>query len=75
MHAAFHMTNETFVKDIPREPGYGVDDREVGARVPVESRIFSTSRPAVGPIQRPIQWIPVVFSSEEKRPGREADHL
>jgi hypothetical protein len=49
--------------------GYGLDDREVGVRVQVGSGIFSTSsRPALGPTQPPIQWIPVV-----KRPGRDGD--
>jgi hypothetical protein len=38
--------------------GYGLDDREVGVWVPVGSRIFSTSsRPALGPTQPPIQWL------------------
>jgi hypothetical protein len=50
--------------------GYGLEDRGVGFRVPVGSRIFFTSsRPAVGSIQPPVQLIPAV-----KRPGREAEH-
>jgi hypothetical protein len=50
--------------------GYGLDDRGVGVRVPVGSRIFSTSsRPTLGSTQPPIQWV-----SGVKRPGREADH-
>jgi hypothetical protein len=50
--------------------GYGLDDRGVGVRVPVGSRIFSmSSRPALGPTEPPIQWLTGV-----KRPGREADH-
>jgi hypothetical protein len=32
------------------------------------------SRPALGPTQRPIQWIPRALSLGVKRPGREADH-
>jgi hypothetical protein len=48
--------------------GYGLDDREVGVRVPVGSRIFSTSpKPAVGSTQ-PMGTLGV------KRPGCEADH-
>jgi hypothetical protein len=44
---------------------YGLDDLELGVRVPVRSGIVSTSsRPALGFIQPPIQWVP----------GREADH-
>jgi hypothetical protein len=55
--------------------GYGLGDRGVGVRVPVGSRIFSTSsRPALGSTQPPIQWVPVALSPGVKRPGREADH-
>jgi hypothetical protein len=50
--------------------GYGLDDRGVGVRVPVGSRIFSTSsRPALGLTHPPIEWVPGALS-----PGREADH-
>jgi hypothetical protein len=36
---------------------------------------FSISfRPALGPTQPPIQWVPSALSSRLKRPGREADH-
>jgi hypothetical protein len=55
--------------------GYGLDDREFWIRVPVGSRIFSTSsRPALGPTQPPIQWVPGAFSLGVKRRGRKADH-
>jgi hypothetical protein len=55
--------------------GYGLDDRGVGVRVPVESRIFSTSsRPVLRPTQPPIQWVPGALSSGVKRSGREVDH-
>jgi hypothetical protein len=41
---------------------YGLDDRGVGVRVPVRSRIFSTSsRTALGFTQLPSQWVPVVL--------------
>jgi hypothetical protein len=41
----------------------------------VKNFLFSTSsRPALGPTQPPIQWVPVVFSPGVKRPGREADY-
>jgi hypothetical protein len=56
---------------------YGLDERGVGVRVPVGSRIFlfSTShRPALGPTQSAIQWVPGALSPGLKRPGREADH-
>jgi hypothetical protein len=35
--------------------GYWLDDREVGVRVPVGSRIFS--RPDLGSAHLPIQWV------------------
>jgi hypothetical protein len=56
--------------------GYGLDDRGVGVRVPVGSRIFSStlSRPALGPTQPPIQWVPGAVSPGVRRQGREADH-
>jgi hypothetical protein len=57
--------------------GYGLDDRGVGVRVPVGSRIFSSPRRPDrlwGSTQPPIQWVPGVLSSEVKRPGRGADH-
>jgi hypothetical protein len=57
--------------------GCGLDDRGFGVRVPVGSRIFSSScRPnrLWGPNQPPIQWVPKALSPAVKRPGREADH-
>jgi hypothetical protein len=33
----------------------------------------TTSRPALGPTQSPIQWVPGAVSVGVKRPGREAD--
>jgi hypothetical protein len=36
-------------------------------------RIFTSSRPARGPNQHPIQWVNGALSSGIKRPGREAD--
>jgi hypothetical protein len=54
---------------------YGLDDRGARVRVPIGSRIFSTSsRPVLGPIQPPIQWVPGSLYSGVKRPRREADH-
>jgi hypothetical protein len=47
-----------------------IHDRGVGVRVPVGSRIFTTSsRLVLGSTQPPIQWVPGV-----ERPGREAEH-
>jgi hypothetical protein len=52
---------------------YWLDDRGVGVRVPVGSIIFSTSsRPALGSTQPPIQWVPGALSPGVERPGREA---
>jgi hypothetical protein len=34
----------------------------------------SVSRPALGPTQPPIHWVPGALSLGVKRPGREADH-
>jgi hypothetical protein len=53
--------------------GYGLDDRGVGVRVPVGSRICSSPRP-LGPTQPPIQWASGALSPGVKWPGREADH-
>jgi hypothetical protein len=40
----------------------------------VKNCIFSTSsRPNLGPTQRPIQLVPAAISPGVKRPGREAD--
>jgi hypothetical protein len=52
--------------------GYGLDDR---VRVPVGPRIFSTSsRPALGSTQPPIQCVPGAVSQGAKREGSEADN-
>jgi hypothetical protein len=45
--------------------GYGLDDRVVGVRVPIGSRIFSSPRRPDrlwGSIQSPIQWVPGAVS-------------
>jgi hypothetical protein len=52
--------------------GYGMDNRGVGVRVPVRSRIFSS------PLRPDRLWGPPSFLSNgyrgQKRQGREADH-
>jgi hypothetical protein len=50
---------------------------ESGGSIPGGVGIFlfvTGSRPALGPTQPPIRWVPGALSPEVKRPGREADH-
>jgi hypothetical protein len=57
--------------------GYGLDDRGVGVRVPVESRILSSPRRPDrlwSSTQPPIQWLPGVPSPGVKRQGSEVDN-
>jgi hypothetical protein len=57
--------------------GYGLDDRGSRVRFPAGTGNFSfhtAFRPALGPTQPPIQWVPGAVSLGVKRPGREADH-
>jgi hypothetical protein len=51
---------------------YGLDDREVGVRVPVGTGIFSS--PRLRPTQPPIKWISEALFPGVKRLGREVDH-
>jgi hypothetical protein len=58
---------------------YGLDDRAIGVRSPAGAKGFfpltSVSRPALGPTQPPVQWVPGVLSPGVKAlPGRDADH-
>jgi hypothetical protein len=49
---------------------YGLDDRAIGVRSPAGAEDFSSSlvsRPALGPTQPPIQWVPGVLSPGVKR--------
>jgi hypothetical protein len=53
--------------------GYGLDDRGFESRK--SSEFFTTAyKPALGPTQPPIQWVPGAFSLGIKLPEREADH-
>jgi hypothetical protein len=57
--------------------GYGLDYRMNGIRFPKGAGNFSldtVSRPALGPIQHLIQWVPGALYLGIKRPRREADH-
>jgi hypothetical protein len=54
--------------------GWTTGDSEL---IPYKVMIFllsTSSRPAVGPTQPPIQWVSGALSPRVKRPGREADH-
>jgi hypothetical protein len=53
--------------------GYWLDDRAIEVWSPTAVRAFSltsVSRPALGPIQPPVQWVPGVLSPRIKR-GRD----
>jgi hypothetical protein len=57
--------------------GYGLDDRLIGVRFPAGVGNFfsdTMTKPALGPTQPPLQWVPGALSLGVKRPGREADH-
>jgi hypothetical protein len=50
--------------------GYGLGDRAIEVRSRQRRKDFlltSVSRPALGPTQRPVQWVQEVLSSEVKR--------
>ena len=49
---------------------YGLDG--LGSN-PGRGEIFRPSRPALGPIQPPVEWVPVLCRGKV-RPGRAADH-
>jgi hypothetical protein len=60
----------------------GIATRLRAERLEFDSRqglgifLFATAcRPALGPTQSPIQWVPGTLSPSVKRPVREADHL
>jgi hypothetical protein len=55
--------------------GYGLDDRGFKSRQELGMFPFTTtSRPALGPTQSPVKWIPGSLSLGIKRPEHEADH-
>jgi hypothetical protein len=55
---------------------YGLDDRAIGVRSPAGAKdLSSVSRPALGPTQPPVQWVPGILTPGVKtRLGRDADH-
>jgi hypothetical protein len=61
-----NMFNVSWVNEAGIATGHRLEDRGVGVRVPVPSRIFSmSSTPALGPAQPRIRWVSVAVS-----PGR-----
>jgi hypothetical protein len=57
------------------ELDYGLDNRWFDSRQRLGIFLSTTvSRPALGPTQPPIRWVPVAPSLVVKRPEREADH-
>jgi hypothetical protein len=56
---------------------YTVEDQVTGFDSRQRQKIFplvSVSRPALGPTQHPVQWVPGVLSPGRARPVRDADH-
>jgi len=55
--------------------GYGLDNRGFESRQGVVIYLFTTtSRPGLGPIHPPVQWVPGALSLVVKRKFCEADH-
>jgi hypothetical protein len=62
----------SIVSDYALATGRSVFDPRRGQRI---FPLTSVSRPALGPTQPPVQWVPRVLSPGGKaRPGRDADH-
>jgi hypothetical protein len=69
--SAPHKHNKNTLKSYPTGlavsqlvSDYGVEDREMRVRTPAGEKGFlaSVSRPALGPTQLPVQWVPGVIS-------------
>jgi hypothetical protein len=58
-----------------KKEGYHSEELGVDRKILLEWMFFTTaSRPALGPTQPPIHWIPEALSLGVKRPGREVNH-
>lgn len=56
--------------------GHWLDDEEIVlfTAEPQNALFFRTTRPALGPTQQPIQWVPAAVCPAVQQPGREPDH-
>jgi hypothetical protein len=71
-----HAKRESWDSVVGVATGYGLDDRGVGVRVPVGSRIFSSPRRPDRLWGHPASYQMGIRDSSPgiKRPGREANH-
>jgi hypothetical protein len=67
------FTDRNSVVGIPMD--YGLKGQEsIRGKVKSFFLLFTASRPALGPAQPPIQWVPGALSSRVNRSEREVDH-
>lgn len=57
-----------------RDKGYRLGVPGIVVRFPAVFSLPKPSRPDLGPILSPIQWVPGTLSPEVKRPGSDNDH-
>jgi hypothetical protein len=68
--AKFNNNQPIIIEMEVQRLGYGLDDR---VQFPAGEMMEYFVRPALGPTQPPIQWVPGALASRVKLPGREAD--